>query len=290
MTKIMIGGKGVSISDFEARLAQHMIPRIEGDMYKSQRAHMNKLARTIEQVALAEADKLFPKVVQIIEREDGSGGHFLGFGFEDLMDGPLEAHFQNEAQHGSHITWDSLTLAYQKHKDSRYPGSSDSMFWYTGRLRAYFRNNANSIIDNRFGGVSVKMGSTTNQETAYTRDYIAANYKKWEKKLAGDSAENILLGSMEIQIFPKIAKHLMPMLSSHRWSDVGSWGQQGNFERAMMPNSDGAKATVANKLTNSNGSYRPLVLPVVQFWLAVRIPNAIFRRLKEYFRRAAIEI
>jgi hypothetical protein len=82
------------------------------------------------------------------------------------------------------------------------------------------------------------------------------------------------LGALRIHIFPRIGPALLPGLASGRWTQTTT---DGRFERQLFGN-----AQWVRKLAGPPGRQRPIMQPVVQFWILHRIPRAIVPVLQKW--------
>jgi hypothetical protein len=210
--------------------------------------------RAVRQAANEEAKKLIPMAVSIIDRPNART-----YGYSDLMAGATL--YQDFKVADGKVTWPDYSDKYLLNKRKHFPETVANYLIRTGTLRDYLIQNQSTIVKDKFGGVVVTVDTNP-------------------AKPGKSTINKILLGRIEIDIFPKIAEGMLPMLSSGR-----NWGatNDGAFDREMFPEE------VAKKLADHAKSYRPLILPITQFWMLVRIPNAILWRLKRFYRGANIK-
>ena len=137
------------------------------------------------------------------------------------------------------------------------------------------------MVEGRFGGVTIDVQPA--QAVTNSLDMDGKGKPQDYRAISeGDRPSNsTLLGKINIRIFPNIATSLLPGLASRRWSDTGS--TNGAMERAMLAPSVALKLA-GGGVGGTEVPYRPLILPITQFWMLVRIPNAIARALKANIR------
>lgn len=307
--KIRLGGTSVSASDLEYKLGKTIMAGIERESIVLSKPRIKALAAEISIVANTEAEKLGDKMVELMDRDMRTvDGAIDALSYQDLMRGvTLPQGFSpvGELGQGEVLVWFGLSQEYIKRKQrefssSRLSGESgasrrtryppERMFEYTGRLRSYFSTFGESFVRNRLGGVRVKVktpdelrstsrrGMTLTPEISYTR---TPQTTYTGQKLG--SYRDVLMGAIEVTIFPKVDSNLVPLLASGSWMDA--FQSHGEFERQVLSTADGDAMLAAIKLTNRDRPYRPLLLPVVQFWMQIRIPAMIFRTLQNYSRR-----
>jgi hypothetical protein len=81
------------------------------------------------------------------------------------------------------------------------------------------------------------------------------------------------LGEIHAHIFPRVASGLLPGLASNTWTAAS---RSADLEYAIMPKRSSEKLS-----GGLNGPYRPLVLPIVQFYILKRIPYILEKGLKK---------
>lgn len=254
--KVRIGNQrfaGADVRRIEAAVEKTILDVVRVEAIEISKGRMQKLARELQTVATLEALKLFSLVSNVIDSGE------RGFSFA-----------------GGQVRWEKLNYLYQLRKQRRAAGRfgksaskadisraaarAGGFFILSGRLKAYFKRQGSSIVLNRFGGVKVDVNTT-----GLSRSLA----------LKIDSDVKFELGRINVSIFPKIDPSLMPMMASRQWADVTP---RATFERAMLPEG------VANKLSGGRGPYRPLVLPLTQYFMLVRIPGALRSQISKATR------
>ena len=269
-----------------------VLPKVERQIIYAGQAQMNYLAGVLDLVANAEADKIYSVLSDVIDNPTWN------FGLQAL---DLERGISAVPEVSGRIKWKDLSDSYltQKAKvDTRYTysfnraagfqpkqiGKKDdgsarfaeqNFFRYLGPLSAYFRNQGTSIVQGRMGGVKVTIDASGLQ--AGSRSTVS-DYAY------GEAIDKLLIGRLDIEVFPDVTASLLPGLASNRWTKTLENGQ---FEEDIF---DGTK-TGYKLAQNHHDSvfYRALVAPAVQFWILVRIPTVIRQRLQLYLSRASVK-
>jgi hypothetical protein len=277
--KITVGG--AVATDLQSALEKKFRQEMRAETIRLSKPRLEKLAAQLQFVAERETEQLFPVIVMLIERARGDVLSGPELTYEDLMQGAGTLVGGPPSYVSSApMEWKPLRLSYYDQK-VRYYRNADNMFLYFGDLRRYFARYGDSIVRSRMGGVNVKLDIPEIEDTLYFSRGREDNYK------------NLILGNLTVTVFPNLAPALLGMMKGRSWNDMT--GQEGQFEEQLFEGTD----TVIHKLMNrphtvkttgvqSANQYRPLVLPAVQFWIQVRIPNAILRALKDFTQRAAI--
>lgn len=240
---------------------------------KFSKLRFRKLVAQIEHSANTEAMRIFDVAVRIIGRSrnqkpqpgatKSTGVERTAFSARDL--GMGTGRFQKTpfiSPTGS-VNWQELTPRWLRYKQHHMPINARRFFKFRGRLAGQLHNRGNQTAwVKRFGGVQVR---GTHAGALKERSLSPVN-SKW------------ILGELEVHIFPGISAALLPMLASNRWTaDTG-----GMFEATMF------RGDMRDKLMGPPNSHRPLIQPLVQFWIAFRIPksiqDAINRTMKENAR------
>lgn len=185
------------------------------------------------------------------------------------------------ASRGSPPAWAPLNFKYALWKErqtaarmrgaskadiSRAAGRAGGHFVFKGGLQRYFEKTPRN-----FGGVKVKVvtaGLGKRVETTALHSGLRA-------KVQTPGSDKKLLGRFTITVLPRLATHLMPGLSSRRWSDAGSK----EFDRTTFGDKIGHKLVGGKHVP-----YRPLALPIIQFFTLVRIPGAVRSQLNKSIR------
>ncbi|MGH6957629.1 MAG: hypothetical protein ACREEW_13270 [Caulobacteraceae bacterium] len=272
--KVRVGRSGwttfTSASELERQISETILKGVSGELADVGNRRLRHLAEIIKDVATEEAHKLFTVLVDLIDQEQ-AGTSYAGFASAALTMGTTLDWSFNRNQLGGRVEWPALNDHYYKFKRRHQPSHANQFFQFSGRLRAYFNNQGVSIVDNRLGGVDVTPIIKKNEGELQL--FTRAASEPGER-----TVEDVLLGKIEIKIFPRVAPSLLPGLASHRWTEVL---MDGSFEKDIFGN-----LRTGQKLANKDGRYRALVAPAVQFWILTRIPNAIFRRVRTYFNKS----
>lgn len=224
---------------------------------------LRRLRERVQTVATNEANQIFKVITSIIDRPAKSGTG--GFSASSLMSGiEIDPIFKPRAlAAGGAITWPELSYRYAMQKSKT--GNRYRFFRNKNTMRNYFKGRSANIIQGRFGGVQVSIDQS---EVKRRRNATAS--------ILPEDVSRIVLGSISVNIFPRLTPALAPMLSTRQWTSTNG----GKLEASIF-----SGTRTAAKLLNRRNSHRPLVTPVVQFFILVRIPNAIRRNLQDYLRR-----
>jgi hypothetical protein len=140
---------------------------------------------------------------------------------------------------------------------------AESMFYLDGQLRSYFKRGGRTVV-NRMGGIDISL-TTERPDTVGGR----------RKLNTIDTTKGVRwkLGEIHAHIFPRVVAGLLPGLASNRWTDTSKYA---DFEHGILP------TRIFEKLSGGkHGPYRPLVLPIVQFYILKRIPYILEKGLKK---------
>lgn len=236
-------------------------------------ARLRNLTKSIEAQAGLEALRIFDRGVAIIKRSrtlsvrdafssspETTRRPRLAFSDADLASsrrrpvrGDLNlAATSVKAQDSVH--WGDLSPGWVQHKYGVNRQNATRFFLNTGQL-------ASKITSERAAYVAHLGGVSSNVDTADLKP----------RKLVVERGR-VTLGRVDVVIFPGLGPQHLPMLASRRWTD--STG--GAFEKRFFGGRTG------EKLAGPPGHHRPLFTPLIQFWLAFRIPAAIDRAVQTW--------
>lgn len=238
------------LAKIENAIRDSLLASIKEEVLAISPQRLQKMADAVRMAATLEALKLFGEIGSLIDSQ--------ARGIQGIVRWkPLS--YQYEIWKGSYLRG-RAKRGRGRHADvARASAAANSFFALSGRLNAYFKKNGHSIVLNRFGGVRVEADVSRLPKRRLTLIDATAEVQGRSFKFN--------LGRISVHMFPSISPHLMPMLASGRWSDTS---EKASFERAMLPKG------VADKLSGGKrGTYRPLVLPMTQFFILKRIPAAI---------------
>lgn len=225
-------------------------------------------------VATAEAQKLF---VVLADRLDEGGDPIRALTGADLAEG-----MSARVSVGGQVVWDALNQRYYNWKGRVRPDNQDKMFRFNNgatTLSSYFRRSSASIVDSRLGGVQLSINTAPRDEEDTTLD------PKNPPDLDGEELD-IFIGRIGLRIFPDITASLLPGLASNRWMAINEGDP--SLELEIF---DGLRT--ADKLAqphNGRFVYRPLVVPAMQFWILIRIPQAVRAAVARQFSRMNLNI
>ena len=265
------GAGALKAREIEDQIAGNLASIAIKDAYDLSPRLLRGMRSRLQAGAMAEADRIFDVVTSIMDKPQGTPA---GFVYTDLMRGvSLDPTIRAQ---GGRITWPDFSSRYYMFKKRNYSANRRRFFRLTNHLQSYFSRQGSSIVRNRLGGIQVSV-DTSPAHGAQVRRY--AGNTVWRRAILPEEVSKLLLGRVEVTMFPRLSPALAPMLSTRRWTDAG----RGGMERQMF-----AGTRTMHKLINGNRPYRPLVSPVVQFFMLVRIPNAIRRALNNYLSRTAL--
>ncbi len=155
------------------------------------------------------------------------------------------------------VRWKNLSNRWIRDKERRTSLNAERFFVNTGQLGQQLRK---IDIAQRAGGFSIDSELSKNDRGSVIRTGV------------------MQLGDLQVTIFPRLNASMLPMLASGRWTDTNN----GYFEEQFFPNRMGEK--LSGPQGRQGKIYRPLVLPILQFFLAYRIPRAINRAVTSYSR------
>lgn len=278
--RITIGGRSVAAQQTNAAIAKMIMTRVvreastdTGKGVGLSGNRVDKLAQLMKAEAIHQAEALIPTIADVI---NSKGDGFTG----DQLRGGVFLPGEFAGLGGGSVTWQPLTDKYHlwktdrrfnrglRHRQGRTVGQVRSsarnpeFFLLNRGLINYLSRNSTSIIRSRFGGVTLQV----------THDGLLDNHVV--ETIYDARRVKILLGRIRLRVFPALSQSLMPGLASSRWTNVG---RQTYFERSVF------SRNMAYRMTNPQGVYRPLVLPIVQFFTLVRIPAAITNVINKQF-------
>lgn len=201
---------------------------------------LRDLSRRLDAAGDAASSRMTDKILSVIDGSDG------GTGF---------------SMRGGRINWLPLSREWREHKSQPprnprrvwrgNPANADKFFIHTGNLRSKL---ASTDFGAKFGGVSVRDNNRVRRVNG--------------RQLAQQAARSadIALADIDIKIWPRLSPALIPMLSSRRWTATSR-----GFSTAVLGNTRNAK-----KLEGPTAArHRPLLQPIMQFWLIYQVPQAI---------------
>lgn len=155
------------------------------------------------------------------------------------------------------IEWAQLSLGWM------YQKRQDLFFRHTGDLKRAVRAMRTSYPQS-LGGINVREKDMTKSAMSKLR------------REAGDPGEShfrrVVLGSIEIEIFPRATPSLFPGLLTGKWDQIDT--------RAALEASQFVPSRIRDKLSGPRRGghpyrFRPMLGPATQFWMMHRIPAAI---------------
>lgn len=269
--KILIGKPGKGFKQFdkaetankgviEAAVRDSIMGAIQQDSTRMSIYRFGQLVAKIQVAAETEALRIFQKAITIINNSKSQplsrifGWHNLqertAFTGDDLGTASRRAAIDGLSQTGS-VNWRDLTASWMKHKQRHAPANARKFFKFSGSLASTLGTKSyQTAWIQRFGGVKVTARAPSGLNAQRPLTTVSSQW---------------VLGEIDVAIFPNIPFILLPMLASSRWTDDTG----GSFERSFF------NGKMAEKLAGPAGWHRPLIQPLVQFWMAFRIPAVI---------------
>lgn len=261
----------VKMAEAQNKIAEGMLGHLKDKVVSVSPDRLRKTTAALVAAANTESLSLFDRVAERIGIESGAPGSTVWAIHSHQLMG------SSGRDPGGSISWKSLSKRYSEWKTGRssrlikrrrrkveqrdyHTGIHD----LTGTMKTYFEKNSRYIVTNRFGGIQA--------------DINLDRLREGMKPIVEDGSWGDAhwgLGRITLRIFPKLSPHLMPMLSSRQWIATSN---ETLLEREFLP------PATANKLSGGkHGPVRPLVLPIVQFYILHRIPGAVYKALNQQF-------
>ena len=283
--RVIVGGKtltgsGVGLASLvEQEIAAGLNNALGTGTAQLTKSGLGRLVARAQTASELEARRIFTTAADIVDRSkagpyrqsfshasfirnDSWDRHRMRHGFDTADLGGASRRFDGHGlQATGGVNWVDLSPGWVRFKSYNHPQNARKFFKAGGHLVGAFRSGQNQAAwVTRFGGIKIKSRHDLNKLKKYRRSTVT---RAW------------VLGDLEINIFPNIAAALLPMLASHRWSDES----QGAFEETFF------RGEMQEKLVGPPGRHRPLIQPLVQFWMAFRIPAAINRSIRAEFKK-----
>lgn len=186
-----------------------------------------------------------------------------------------------------YLSWkrnrEKYRLKYLKRKPSpkqrraRY-AKVEGFFFLDGVLRRFLRSNGRSV-SNRMGGVRIELNMDKPN-----KDERMTFFKKIDVGDVQSRSYKWQLGKITVRMFPLVSPGLMPGLASNQWSKTPDYAK---FEKTIV-GPDIYKRLVGGPAGMENNdykmgeyTYRPLILPIVQFYTLNRIPHVLGTALRK---------
>lgn len=274
------------LTEFDRAVATAIFSTVNERAVELTKRKVVRLAAALRQAAMTEAYQLLLNAADILfQGGDARGQSVRGESMAPKTQYRSLKTGLSGAATGGVLPWAPLTLKYSMEKFKHFPANINRTLVREGYVMEYLLFAHKSVVETRFGGIEVSIGGTPiGAETgpqALARSLTAIGSATGLTGRVGDArSENYrqVINKIKIKMFPRIAPALLPGLASRRWTDTGN--TYGAMERATLP------AGVANKLAPAGDGaqlpYRPLILPLTQFWMLVRIPNAIGLALRKF--------
>lgn len=212
------------------------------------------LISAIRHAANIEARRLMDFVTRHMMGQN-AGRYGLDWKASSFMDGmKTNANWKPAFPLGGQIEWKALGRRYMHVK------GNDRFFVNTGQLRATLQSMRTSYPA-ALGGIQVSVKGLT-QKSLYAV----------QRRAYGQDRRRVILGSIDIKIFPNARVSHFPGLATGQWGQVDWYA--GLEASTFIP------ASIREKLSGPRrGNYpyrfRPMLGPATQFWVLHRIPAAM---------------
>lgn len=235
---------------------------------------LKRLEQRVRVAAMVEASRMMAMVVSLIDtpRRTGISDTDLRRGSALDLTGAVRQGFTLRGQ----VDWAPLTLNYALRKHKARRRNTNHMFRYNSTMRNYLKGRAQSIVDGRLGGIQVEVDNRLRHSYVSGGNNKLVGLERVDNFDASGNTAKVILGRVTLTMFPRLSPSLAPMLSTRRWTSSGN----GQLERYLF----GGTKTM-HKFTNGRGEYRPLLTPVLQFFMLSRIPAAVNASVRDYMRR-----
>lgn len=243
-----------------------LLDGVKAEVAEVTRPRLKKLTSRVQRVALTEAHRMLTVVDEVISasaRKALSPAMMMNSALRSKLSG-MPQDIQSRAF--GRVDWVPLTERYRRRKVRKFPKST-GFFSASGRMRGYFNRFGKSIIETRLGGIRV----TVNDKISTKVDRGRVTFDMTSRV----NPMKDLIGGIDVNMFPNMNTSLMPMLSANKWSTNLSWEADYHLFRGTAQR---------YKLTNPKGSYRPLFLPILQFFILVNLPTVIISEIEKYLK------
>lgn len=281
--KIVIGGDArkfavgdtTAVTKAEVALENFLIGEVVQKAQELTPVFLNRLGKRLQMVASDEAARIFDVVIDIID-QPVRGGRTISY--NDLVRGiNMDPTIGSKA--GGAIKWPSLTKHYEDQKDRKRSRNKGRFFRYNDAMRnLQFRARGRSIVNSKLGGIVIDVDR--NDVKGSSGRYLARTSPAWDKQILASEVKGELLGRVTVNIFPRLSPSLAAGLGTRRWADAGD----GKMEKFIF----GSDTKTSAKLT-ARGYKRPLVAPIVQFFILARIPSAIKKATNNLLTRTGLK-
>jgi hypothetical protein len=248
-----------ALSQIEATIVKSLTSDMVQQAFRKNVPYLKTIAQEMEDAADDELRKVFEVIAEVIDIPRGGPRSTLtatqlatGMTFARSFRRPTGA-----------VDWSNVTRKYALQKDRRHPTNSNKLFKYSGALADLFGGNSASLAIKKLGLSQVEIVQEDPEQSSRSSKNLGIR--------------RLGIGRVTLRIMPKVSGLMLPMLRSRQWTS-GSI----NFDRAIFK---GTKTALKLTGRRDRGTYRPLLTPTLQFFMLVRIPNAIKARLNDKVRR-----
>jgi hypothetical protein len=290
-------GKPAFLATAQNRLQSILVDEVKQATLDASPQMLRELRAKLQIAAVEEANRLFPTIAQIIDQSRLGTDYNLLTG--KMLAGGSLGEVPSVLRAGGNVEWRSLTLRYANYKRRKFPHNAHKFFVLRGGLKAYFNRFGVSIVHSRLGGVQVEIADGAISKGQNQRLHLNVGGRSRQLvglgpgKGAAASVDKFIIGTLRVRMFPKLSPLVAPGLFSGNWANVN---QSGRLEEAMFGGLRTA-AKLVQRHWHSHGQgrghgalvshYRGLVAPAVQFWVLVRLPNVLRRRLTGFVNRSS---
>lgn len=283
--KIRVGDRDVSSQNMVREVERNILARVARNTdLRASRNNLRHLADQVNFVANNEVDKILDIVREVFTHN--SGGLADVAGLLKLYVAPRRG-IEDKLVSVPKVTWAPLTFKYAKWKHDLQFGRSTrrsftqrntilhnapTFFVLRGGLKGYFNRYGHDLLHRRMGGVTVNLDLSGLEQGG---DRILKVFET-----GGDNGDQkSVIGRLSVNIFPGVSSALLPALTANTWTA----GTTAHLEASLFED-----RKVLYKLTNPKGTYRPLFLPILQFFILSRIPARVRAVVNEFIQNREV--
>lgn len=218
-------------------------------------ATVKKVASAMEDAADRELVHLFSTMASVIEQSSETQPQLTT---SSLASGMVFAQGFRKSVPMNTIAWAPLTRRWSQRKFAKNMPGAGKMFKATGTLERYLGTNSEALAIKKLGLSEVTIQTPETQ----------ADIRR-VKKLG--------LARIELRMMPKVSALLLPLLRSGKWTD--------NEGARRLDKNLFAGTSAGRKLAGASHTYRPFLVPTLQFFMIYRIPVAMRAAINNLVRK-----
>lgn len=254
-------------SRIDIEIARMMVGSLlENEISRGPKSDQGVMATAMRNAAQAEASQLITFISRWLLDIDANTQGVKALIYENMAQlrggGGLDRSFRGGGRPlQGQVDWHGLGRRYlHEKKDKRF-------FRNTGKLARSIMSMRNSYPDS-LGGITVERLDFTKSRKKQLANLL----------LEGPAKRAVILGTIEVKIFPKADRGLFPGLMTGNWAQTDAL--------ARLENSGFFQGSTRRKLRGPTNDgfpfrFRPIFGPVTQFWMLHRIPSAMAAALKK---------